>query len=413
MRKHTLTILSFNQKESSTGVAVTGSESGHEGGGLRKGNQNSRSSRRLQTEPCLLLLKLTLMKDGSESEEVDCYDPSTEQFVRISGSSQLLKGFHDGVITSGRSTLMQEGAYFDDVEGSLIFPDLANVQYVDEEPEARRKLVVPVNPELEDFGGTPPASLLPLQLCEGDCDDDGDCAGGLKYFERDGLTSVPGCSGSGISNHDYCIYPIYPELKDFGVTPPASQLPLQLCEGDCDNDSDCAGALKCFQRDGLTPVPGCSGSGISNYDYCMAVTTGTKEMVAVRVIASDATTTSSESEISDAWFGTSGDAVNFKSQYEACSYNKIQIDPANTTDVSNGVTTVTISNTVNGTANGVIRNAVTAALGSSFTSQFDHVMLCLPPGTSENWIAYAYVNSWLSVYNNEWCNYVSAQMHRK
>ena len=180
MRKHTLTILSFNQKESSTGVAVTGSESGHEGGGLRKGNQNSRSSRRLQTEPCLLLLKLTLMKDGSESEEVDCYDPSTEQFVRISGSSQLLKGFHDGVITSGRSTLMQEGAYFDDVEGSLIFPDLANVQYVDEEPEARRKLVVPVNPELEDFGGTPPASLLPLQLCEGDCDDDNNCAGGLK-----------------------------------------------------------------------------------------------------------------------------------------------------------------------------------------------------------------------------------------
>jgi hypothetical protein len=284
MRKHTLTILSFNQKESSTGVAVTGSESGHEGGGLRKGNQNSRSSRRLQTEPCLLLLKLTLMKDGSESEEVDCYDPSTEQFVRISGSSQLLKGFHDGVITSGRSTLMQEGAYFDDVEGSLIFPDLANVQYVDEEPEARRKL---------------------------------------------------------------------------------------------------------------------------------AVTTGTKKMLAVRVIASDATTTSTESEISDAWFGTSGDAVNLKSQYEACSYNKIQIDPANTTDVSNGVKTVTISNTVNGTADGVIRDAVTTALGSSFTSQFDHVMLCLPPGTSEDWIAYAYFNYWLSVYNNEWCDYVSAQMHGK
>ena len=282
MRKHTLTILSFNQKESSTGVAVTGSESGHEGGGLRKGNQNSRSSRRLQTEPCLLLLKLTLMKDGSESEEVDCYDPSTEQFVRISGSSQLLKGFHDGVITSGRSTLMQEGAYFDDVEGSLIFPDLANVQYGDD-PEARRKL---------------------------------------------------------------------------------------------------------------------------------AVTTGTKEMLAVRVIASDASTTSSESAISDAWFGTSGDAVNFKSQYEACSYNKLQIDPANTADVSNGVTTVTISNTVSGTDNGVIRNAVTAELGN-LASQFDHVMLCIPPGTSGGWIAYAYINDWLSVYNNQSCDYVSVQMHGK
>jgi hypothetical protein len=280
MRKRTLTILSFNQQESSTGehVAVSGSKSGQ--GGLRKGNQN-RS--RLQTEPCLLMLKKTLMEDGSEIEEVDCYDPSTEQFVHISGSSQLLKDFHDGEITSGSSTLMQEGAYFDDVEGSLIFPDLANVQYGDD-PEARRKL---------------------------------------------------------------------------------------------------------------------------------AVTTGTKKMLAVRVIASDATTTSTESEISDAWFGTSGDAVNLKSQYEACSYNKIQIDPANTTDVSNGVKTVTISNTVNGTADGVIRDAVTTALGSSFTSQFDHVMLCLPPGTSEDWIAYAYFNYWLSVYNNEWCDYVSAQMHGK
>jgi hypothetical protein len=62
-----------------------------------------------------------------------------------------------------------------------------------------------------------------------------------------------------------------PELKDFGATPPASQLPLQLCEGDCDNDGDCADGLKCFQRTGLTPVPGCSGSGKIDYDYCFFV----------------------------------------------------------------------------------------------------------------------------------------------
>jgi hypothetical protein len=124
MHKRTLTILSFNQKESSTGVAVTGSESGN--GGLRKGNQNARSNRHLQTEPCLL---------GSEIEQVDCYDPSTKQFVHISGSSRLLKDFHDGVTTSGTSTLMQEGANFDDGEGSLIFPDLVNVQY-EQDPEA-------------------------------------------------------------------------------------------------------------------------------------------------------------------------------------------------------------------------------------------------------------------------------------
>jgi hypothetical protein len=278
MRKRTLTILSFNQQEPSTGAD---SESGE--GGLRKGgNHDSHSRRRLQTEPCLLMLKKTLMEDRSEIEEVDCYDPSTEQFVHISGSSQLLKEFHDGVITSGTSTLMQKGAYFDDDEGSLILPDLANVQYGDD-PEARRKL---------------------------------------------------------------------------------------------------------------------------------AVTTGTKEMLAVRVIASDASTTSSESAISDAWFGTSGDAVNFKSQFEACSYNKLQIDPANTNGVSNGVTTVTISNTVSGTDRDVIEYAARSALGN-LSSQFDHVMLCLPPGTSGGWIAYAYINDWLSVYNNQSCDYVSVQMHGK
>ena len=139
MRKRILTILSFNQQESQKGVAVTGSESGQ--GGLRKGNHDSRSHSRLQTEPCLIMLKLTLMEDRSEIEEVDCYDPSTERFVHISGSSQLLKDFQKGEITSGTTTLMQEGAYFDDDAGSLIFPDLANVQYGDE-PETNRKLAV-------------------------------------------------------------------------------------------------------------------------------------------------------------------------------------------------------------------------------------------------------------------------------
>ena len=82
--------------------------------------------------------------------------------------------------------------------------------------------------------------------------------------------------------------------------------------------------------------------------------------------------------------------------------------------VSNGVTTVNILNDVSGTSDSSIRtavvNAAIASLGN-LSSQFDHVMLCLPPGTSGGWIAYAYVNSWLSVYSNQWCNYVSGQMH--
>merc|ERR1711971_566717 len=40
----------------------------------------------------------------------------------------------------------------------------------------------------------------------------------------------------------------------------------------------------------------------------------------------------------------------------------------------------------------------------------DHVMYCLPPSTMGG-IAYAYINSWLSVYSDQWCNYLSAQVH--
>ncbi len=123
---------------------------------------------------------------------------------------------------------------------------------------------------------------------------------------------------------------------------------------------------------------------------------GAKQMLAVRVIAVDAATTSSEDEIRDSWFGTFGDPVNMKSQYEACSYGKLKINPANNGKVSNGVYSVTIPVRVNGASRGTIKNAVIKELGN-LTNQFDHIMLCLPPGTEGNWIAYAYVNNWLSV----------------
>jgi hypothetical protein len=42
-------------------------------------------------------------------------------------------------------------------------------------------------------------------------------------------------------------------------------------------------------------------------------------------------------------------------------------------------------------------------------------MVCQPSNTlnggSSNWIAYAYVDHWLSVYKGDWCTYPSAQMH--
>eukprot|EP01083_Nonionella_stella_P115185 341218_1 len=64
---------------------------------------------------------------------------------------------------------------------------------------------------------------------------------------------------------DYCYMP---EIHNVGLNPTVS---LRLCEGDCDNDDQCAGDLKCFQRTGSEPgPPECEGTLFIDWDYCYA-----------------------------------------------------------------------------------------------------------------------------------------------
>lgn len=62
-----------------------------------------------------------------------------------------------------------------------------------------------------------------------------------------------------------------------------------------------------------------------------------------------------------------------------------------------------------------MNNAISDELSSQFavsSPKFlaDFVMYCLPPDTTSS-LAYAYMNSWLSIYNNVACTYYSIQMH--
>merc|ERR1712217_866468 len=49
-----------------------------------------------------------------------------------------------------------------------------------------------------------------------------------------------------------------------------------LCQGDCDNDDDCAGKMICYQRKSGDAMPGCSGTPNNGWDYCMATRQTTK-----------------------------------------------------------------------------------------------------------------------------------------
>ena len=148
-----------------------------------------------------------------------------------------------------------------------------------------------------------------------------------------------------------------------------------------------------------------------------------KKVFVIRADAPDASTSSSIDEISDKVFGTYGDILNLKSQFVACSYDEPTFEPVSDTfngyNFVSGVGQVTIETSVQGVENSVIRDAMIAAANAKYgdlqskvtNGEIDYVMLCLPAGTSGSWIAYGYVNWWLSVYNNQWCNFPSAQMH--
>jgi hypothetical protein len=146
--------------------------------------------------------------------------------------------------------------------------------------------------------------------------------------------------------------------------------------------------------------------------------TGTKTVLVLRAVASDSSTTASESELSDDIFGTSGDVVNLKSQYALCSDGKLQFQPLTTNNLvgEDGVYTVNLPLiTVAGATRESIRNAMinqaATDLGASLNTLVDHVMACIPPGTATSWIGSGTVNSWQTMYNDNWCRYQSIQLH--
>jgi len=155
---------------------------------------------------------------------------------------------------------------------------------------------------IEDFGKNPDDKLLPLNLCQGNCNLTEECAKGLICHRRDPNEAVPGCTGGEENGKEtsFCVFDPFGEgynlqqvnaptgnptktasptmtqldpklVVDLGGTPPADAFPLHRCQGDCDTDNDCADGLVCFQRNSNQAIPGCIG-GEQNpltTDYCV------------------------------------------------------------------------------------------------------------------------------------------------
>ena len=150
---------------------------------------------------------------------------------------------------------------------------------------------------------------------------------------------------------------------------------------------------------------------------------GTSEVLVIRVIANDASTTLSPSLLYKRIFGDGSDVVNARDAgavsgtltktYQACSWGKLNFVPAKGYDIVSGVGSVRININVSGANARTVENAVTTAINAKYGSvnDWDHIIYCLPPGTAGSWVAYGYNDFYRSIFNDKWCGQNSALVH--
>jgi hypothetical protein len=163
-------------------------------------------------------------------------------------------------------------------------------------------------------------------------------------------------------------------------------------------------------------------------------TVGERSVLVLRVSTSDSQVTLDAASIADSVFGalvsddgedpgvfmnfwntlfgiTSSipDPVNLASQFDKCSNGKLLFRPHAGSDIVKGVAEVALSrNATNAESVDVMNDAMTRGYAMGLPlDDVDHVMVCVPPGTSGGgWIAYAYLGHSISVYNDVWCTYM-------
>ena len=184
-------------------------------------------------------------------------------------------------------------------------------------------------------------------------------------------------------------------------------------DADCDDGNPCTTDI-CNSKSKLCE------HGIVRSQDCGAF--GNKTALAIRVNALDSNVSASINDISNNIFGTFGKNSSMSSKFAACSYDTFNVVafPGKTitdVDIPHGVIEIDIDENVHGeSAQNVADKVLVIAdevLGS-VKDQFNYVLICIPPGTqtgSYNWKGYAFVNTYLSVYNDLNCIDLAVLMH--
>ena len=111
---------------------------------------------------------------------------------------------------------------------------------------------------------------------------------------------------------------------------------------------------------------------------------GVSNLLVMRVIANDVSTTMSSELLHERIFGDGsnvensdgGDSSTLRQTYLDCSNGNLSFEPATGYDIENGVGFVEIDMTVRGASNRVVENKVTEAINAKYGSvdDWDHIM---------------------------------------
>lgn len=112
--------------------------------------------------------------------------------------------------------------------------------------------------------------------------------------------------------------------------------------------------------------------------------TGTKTALVFHITSNGRSTTASPAQLSDWVFGTSGDKVNMKSVYAACSFDQLMFTPASGDNIVDGVVEVVVS--IKSTEYDAISSAAIQYAKNELgipVGRIDHLMFALPRGATD------------------------------